>query len=171
MLEYRRGTNNFSWAIDLDGLHCHICCLQTEKCNEKEKASLKKEIRVLSIIAIIPAPSLCQMQATVEAISPGIDSFRTKSKFRKKKKIVIACSSPLSNAKLGILTSLLARCDGKIEQKKFWTTSVELLFSLFNLLLSPRSRCRCCRGIIGSFYMAGGGGGGWEVGGVTRLAT
>ena len=76
------------------------------------------------------------------------------------KKIVIAFSSPLSNVKLGILRSLLARCDGKIEQKKFWTTSAELLFSLFNLLLLPRSRCRC--GIIGPFYMAGGGGGvGW----------
>jgi len=78
----------------------------------------------------------------------------------REKKIVIACSSPLSNVKLGILTSLLARCDGKIEQKKFWTTSAELLFSLFNLLPLLRSRCRCRRGIIGPFYMAGGGGGG-----------
>ena len=137
MLEYCKRTNNFSRAIDLDGLHCHICCLQTEKCNEKEKASLKKWIRVLSIIAIIPARSLCQMQATALLE-------------------LIACSSPLSNAKLGILTSLLARCDGKIEQKKFWTTSAELLFSLFSLLLLRRSRCRCCRGIIGPFYMAVG---------------
>ena len=161
MLEYCRGTNNFSWAIELDGFHCHICCLQTEKCNEKEKAPLKKWIRVLSIIAIISARSLCQMQATAEVISPGIDFLRTKSTFRKRKKIVIACLSPLSNVKLGILTSLLAHCDGKNEQKKFWTTSVELLFSLFNLLLSPRSRCRCPRSIIGPFYMARGGGGGW----------
>ena len=170
MLEYCRRTNNFSWAIDLDGFHCHIFCLQTEKCNEKEKSSLKKWIRVLSIIAIIPARSLCQMQATAEAISPGIDSLRIKSTFRKRKKIVIACSSPLLNVKLGILTSLLARCDGKIEPKKFWTTSAELLFSLFSLLLLPHSRCRCRRGIIGPFYMAGGGGGRW-VGGVARLTT
>ena len=81
---------------------------------------------------------------------------------KQKKKIVIACSSPLLNVKLGIVTSLLACCDGKKWTNKRWTTSAELLFSLFNLLLLRRSlcRCRCRRGIIRPFYMAVRGGGG-----------
>ena len=99
---------------------------------------------------------------------------------KEKKKIVIACSSPLLNVKLGIVTSLLACCDRKKWTKKCWTTSAELLFSLFNLLLLRRSlcRCRCRRGIIRPFYMAGRrGGGDWgepqgrevtHFGGVTR---
>ena len=43
MLEYCSGAKKFSRAIDLDGLRCHICCLQTGKCNEKEKTSLESE--------------------------------------------------------------------------------------------------------------------------------
>ena len=43
MLEYCSGAKKFSRAIDLDGLRCHICCLQTRKCNEKEKTSLESE--------------------------------------------------------------------------------------------------------------------------------
>ena len=160
MLEYCRGAKKFSRAIDLDGLRCHICCLQTRKCNEKEKTSLESEFAYFQWSRSFQLPRFVkckrQLKQSLQELTPSEPNPRSE----REKKIVIACSSPLLNVKLGILTSLLACCDGKKWTKKCWTTSVELLFSLFNLLLLRRSlcRCRCRRGIIRPFYMAGGGG-------------
>ena len=129
MLEYCSGAKKFSRVIDLDGLRCHICCLQTRKCNETEKTSLESEFAYFQWSRSFQLPRFVkckrQLKQSLQELSPSEPNPRSE----REKKIVIACSSPLLNVKLGILTSLLACCDGKKWTKKVLNNKCRVVVS------------------------------------------